>query len=75
MVRATNTGVTAFIAPDGSVQSQAPLFTLFALTDSIVPMQGLTPYAQFGDWGAFALIILVLGFVLIPYWFIKITRH
>ena len=75
MVRATNTGVTAFIAPDGSVQSQAPLFTLFALTDSIVPMQGLTPYAQFGDWAAFALIILVLGFVLIPYWFIKITRH
>lgn len=52
MVRSTNTGVTAFIAPDGSIQSQAPLFTLFALTDSILPMQGLTPYAQWGDAGA-----------------------
>ena len=57
MVRATNTGVTAFIAPDGSIQSQAPLFTLFALTDSILPMQGLTPYAQWGDAGALWMMV------------------
>ena len=67
MVRATNTGVTAFIAPDGRIQSQAPLFTLFALTDSIVPMQGLTPYAQWGDLGALLLILLSCGLVLIGY--------
>lgn len=64
MVRATNTGVTAFIAPDGRVQSQAPAFTLFALTDSVVPMQGLTPYARWGDWGAALLMIVLTGLAL-----------
>lgn len=74
MVRATNTGVTAFIAPDGSIQSQAPLFTLFALTDSILPMQGLTPYAQWGDSGALLLIVLFCGLVLIGYVMQKRTQ-
>jgi apolipoprotein N-acyltransferase len=61
LVRATNTGTTGFVAPDGSIIQQAPLFTTTTLTDSIVPMTGLTPYAKWGDETVFAgLIGLVL---------------
>ncbi|WP_347988989.1 apolipoprotein N-acyltransferase [Methylomonas sp. AM2-LC] len=60
LVRATNTGVTGFVAPNGSILKQAPLFTATTLTDSIVPMTGLTPYARFGDNAVFALLIAVV---------------
>ena len=49
MLRATNTGVTAVIAPDGRIISQAPLFTATVLTETITPMGGMTPYANLGD--------------------------
>jgi apolipoprotein N-acyltransferase len=49
MLRATNTGVTAVIAPDGRIISQAPLFTTTVLTETITPMGGMTPYASWGD--------------------------
>ena len=64
MLRATNTGVTAVIAPDGSVQSQAPLFTLYTLTDTIVPMQGLTPYARWGDRAVAGLVVVLFVWIL-----------
>ncbi|WP_172680285.1 apolipoprotein N-acyltransferase, partial [Methylomonas koyamae] len=60
LVRATNTGVTAFIAPDGAVKRQAPLFNSVAISDSIVPMRGATPYLYSGDGGAFAAIALLV---------------
>ena len=59
MLRATNTGLTAIIAPNGKVMKQAPLFKTVTVTDSIFPMRGLTPYARLGD-GA-VIIFLVLG--------------
>lgn len=49
LLRSTNTGVTAIIAPDGSVTHQAPLFKATALTGEITPMSGMTPYAELGD--------------------------
>ncbi|MDD4914005.1 MAG: apolipoprotein N-acyltransferase [Methylococcales bacterium] len=54
LARATNTGMTGFIRPDGAISSQAPLFTTTTLTDSITPMAGLTPYARMGDNTVFA---------------------
>jgi apolipoprotein N-acyltransferase len=63
MLRATNTGATAIIAPNGKVIAQAPLFTTTALTGTIFPMTGLTPYAQLGDTviiGILATILLIL---------------
>ncbi|WP_445372667.1 apolipoprotein N-acyltransferase [Methylomonas sp. HW2-6] len=59
LVRATNTGVTGFIAPDGTVKRQAPLFSTVAITDRIVPMRGATPYLRLGDSGAFAAMALL----------------
>lgn len=49
MLRATNTGATAIIAPDGHIQAQAPLFTETVLTADIIPMGGVTPYSYYGD--------------------------
>lgn len=62
LARATNTGITGFIAPDGSILKQAPMFTRTALTETIMPMTGVTPYAQLGDSGVFAILLVsVLG--------------
>lgn len=61
MLRATNTGLTAIIAPDGKIIQQAPLFETATVTDYIFPMSGLTPYARLGD----TAIILVLAFSMV----------
>ena len=60
LVRATNTGVTGFIAPDGRILKQAPTFTSIAITEHIVPMAGITPYAYLGDNLIFFIILLGL---------------
>lgn len=64
LARATNTGLTGFVLPNGRISQQAPLFETTALTGTIVPMTGLTPYARFGDKGVFAglLVLLMLAF-------------
>jgi len=49
MLRATNTGATAIIRPDGSVQARAPLFEQATLTGEITAMKGVTPYVMWGD--------------------------
>ncbi|WP_246535030.1 apolipoprotein N-acyltransferase [Methylomonas paludis] len=61
LVRVTNTGVTGFIGPDGKVRSQAATFTTTTLTDTIVPMSGITPYSRFGDTTVFAGLLALLG--------------
>ena len=66
MLRATNTGVTAVIAPDGKIISQAPLFTATVLTETITPMAGMTPYANWGD-TPFIIVLPVLFFGLLVY--------
>jgi apolipoprotein N-acyltransferase len=49
LLRSTNTGATAIIAPDGKIISQAPLFKATTLTGTITPMGGMTPYARLDD--------------------------
>ncbi len=61
LLRATNTGVTAIIAPNGKLTAHAPLFETTALTGTFFPMHGLTPYARLGD----ARIMLVIGLFLL----------
>lgn len=60
LVRATNTGVTGFVGPDGGLYKWAPLFTATTLSDEIVPMSGLTPYVAFGDKSVFGVLTLLL---------------
>ncbi len=60
MLRATNTGMTAIIRPDGSIQAVLPPFTRGALVAEVRGYQGLTPFARIGNAGALVLAILLL---------------
>jgi apolipoprotein N-acyltransferase len=55
MLRATNTGMTAIIAADGSVQAALPPFTTGVLEGEVTARRGLTPYAR---WGNIAFLLL-----------------
>jgi apolipoprotein N-acyltransferase len=65
MLRATNDGITALIEHDGRVISRLPQFKAGVLTGSLVPRDGLTPYAKHGNRPVLVLIVvgLVAGFV------------
>ncbi len=49
MLRATNTGMTAVIAADGSLQAVLPPFTQGVLKAEVDARQGMTPYARYGN--------------------------
>ncbi|MGR9101300.1 MAG: nitrilase-related carbon-nitrogen hydrolase, partial [Gammaproteobacteria bacterium] len=61
LLRATNTGVTAVVSPDGKIVRQAPLFKTAVLTAEITPLEGLTPYARLGD---VSIILVVMAMFL-----------
>jgi apolipoprotein N-acyltransferase len=60
MLRATNTGMTAAIAPDGGIAGLLEPFTVGALNVTVTGYSGLTPYARYGNLPALALAILAL---------------
>lgn len=49
MLRATNTGMTAIIAADGTLQAALPPFTTGVLRGEVSAYQGMTPYGRWGD--------------------------
>ncbi|MDR1889001.1 MAG: apolipoprotein N-acyltransferase [Zoogloeaceae bacterium] len=57
MLRATNTGVTAIIAPNGHVRAALPQFESGVLTGEVQGYAGLTPYARWGDTAALLLAL------------------
>jgi apolipoprotein N-acyltransferase len=65
LLRATNSGVTAAISPDGEIIQRAPMFQQAVVLAEITPMAGSTPYIRFGDWP----VILGLVFLLILFKF------
>jgi apolipoprotein N-acyltransferase len=58
MVRATNTGATAAIDEHGRVVSRLRNFTQGTLIASVVPREGMTPYARWGNYAALVLVVL-----------------
>lgn len=60
LLRATNTGISAIVGPKGELVSAAPLLEMAVVTGEILPMQGLTPYARFGNLPVLALLVLAL---------------
>jgi apolipoprotein N-acyltransferase len=60
LLRATNTGITAFVDHKGRVLQQAPTFSVQALSSSIQPMTGTTPYVRYGNAPVLALVLLIL---------------
>ena len=49
IARATNTGISAFIGPDGSLHAVAPQFEFATLTAALEPRSGATPYVRTGN--------------------------
>jgi apolipoprotein N-acyltransferase len=64
MLRATNTGMTAVIAPDGRVEASAPEFTRSVLTREVRGFTGSTPFVALGNYGALALCAALVGVAL-----------
>ncbi|MEC5398299.1 apolipoprotein N-acyltransferase [Uliginosibacterium sp. H1] len=60
MLRATNTGMTALVAPDGSVSAVLPAFTRGALEVEVQGHRGLTPYALWGNTPFLAMVACIL---------------
>lgn len=60
MLRATNTGVTAVIAPDGRVEAAAAEFTQAVLTREVAGMRGATPFVRWGNLAALALCVIAM---------------
>ncbi len=60
LLRATNTGLTAVMDERGRVLSQAPQFEVYALHDTVQPMQGLTPYGRFGNMPVVTAVLIIM---------------
>lgn len=62
VIRATNTGVTAFINEKGKIITQAPQFEKATLTAEAKAFSGITPYVQWGYWPTFLLLGVCIVF-------------
>ena len=60
MLRATNTGMTAAIDPDGDVNAVLPAFEEGALTVDVQGYKGATPYVRIGNYGVLLLAMLAM---------------
>ncbi len=65
MLRSTNTGATAAIAPDGQLIRVAPLSEKTALNVAVQGYTGVTPYVRWGNSLVLAIVVflLVISFV------------
>ena len=61
MLRATNTGVTAIVAPDGAVAGRLPSFTEGVLEGRVRGRTGATPYIAAGNAPVLLLCLAVLA--------------
>jgi len=67
-IRATNTGVTAFIDHNGHIVKQAPMDQEAVLRGDLPAMQGQTLYTRLSDWPilGFCVFLLILGWMYRP---------
>lgn len=61
VLRATNSGYTAIIEPNGDLQDIAPPFEMNVLFGSIYPTQGQTPWIRFGIWPLLTSLFVTLA--------------
>jgi apolipoprotein N-acyltransferase len=61
VLRATNTGITAFIDHRGRIQSRLPQFQAAVLSDHVQRVRGTTPYRYFGN--LLAWLLTLSGFI------------
>lgn len=65
-IRATNTGITAFINDQGVIVKQAPQFQTTVLRGNLPAMMGDTPYMRWGDLPVLILsgLLMLMGLVI-----------
>jgi apolipoprotein N-acyltransferase len=61
VLRSTNNGLTAIVAPTGVVISQAPQFEPVVLDGTFSGMSGVTPYGAVGDAPVLAALVIGIG--------------
>jgi apolipoprotein N-acyltransferase len=61
VVRATNTGISTFISADGTLGGTVRQFAADTVTEDVVPRQGLTPYARFGNAPSIVLVLIIIA--------------
>ena len=74
MVRATNTGVSAFIDPTGRVRRQTGIFEKGVLVSDVVLLRGRTFFVTWGDWLVWTCVLLlgvVVGVAVAGRWWKK----
>ncbi|MES2661855.1 MAG: apolipoprotein N-acyltransferase [Pseudomonadota bacterium] len=74
-LRATNTGITGIIDPQGYVVNQLPTFKAGVLIEEVYPVVGQTPYGRFGALPLLLIcgaIILLVGII---HWFVHYLQR
>lgn len=66
VVRATTTGISAFIDPWGRLHGTTPLDAAAVLSDTVTPQRVVTPYERVGDLFAYACVAAALALLLAP---------
>lgn len=61
-IRATNTGISAFIDHEGGLMRTGEQFREVAMTETIQPRRGSTPYTASGNWPVIGLSAVLIGF-------------
>jgi apolipoprotein N-acyltransferase len=59
LVRSTNTGLSAVVAPSGELIAEVPPGESAATVTAVTPLDTMTPYARFGDLFAWLCIALI----------------
>jgi apolipoprotein N-acyltransferase len=65
MLRATNTGVTAFINEKGKVMNKLPQFKSGSLTQNVQGFNGSTPFIKYGHFPILILCFLIISITLL----------
>jgi apolipoprotein N-acyltransferase len=63
LVRVTNSGITAFIEPNGQISDSTRGFEPAVRARYVYWSKGTTFYTRHGDWFAYACALIVLGFI------------
>lgn len=67
LVRATNTGVSAVVSPDGAITDATSLFEEAVVVEDVKIVRGASLYTLLGDWLVYASVFLIVGLIVVRY--------
>lgn len=68
LLRATNTGISAIISPDGTIVNKSAQFQEDIVRAEIRPYSGQTPYSRWGNWGIITILSTILLIMCLVQW-------